>query len=505
MNVLIVDDEQPVRSCIRLLTDWAAYGVTQVFEAESVAQAKACICRSTPELVFTDIRMPQHDGLELMQWIHEAHPQTQIIVISAYNEFEYAITAMRMGALDYLLKPIQPIQLECVLRKASKLLQQQQEAENQSRFQPDTNERIALALYIEGDSEFPTQSSFSQVLSSPTGLMVLNLFCVHTVQFSSHAAKKHLLSALRELLEPEGRGLVLWGINDQNLVYLLLYGTQEQQTQTADLALELLADKAGIKLLSSLQCNGVWSCAELPALAAQLIHSIGQQPILEHPGGGELQPPGFPDTYFSAIAQGSISGAQEIIYPYLSQLQSAGCLTMSDLQRWWHALCDAASSFLQAHPDAEHTHPAFIATQALLPILNDHLRLQPDLLLEFLQEQAQNLSSNFGIRQVESADLCAQIKKEICTHYAEQISLSTLAAKYYRNPSYLSRIFKERYNISIMNFIAETRVEQAKILLKTTDFRISRIAHAVGYADEKYFCRVFKQISGLSPAGYRNL
>ena len=106
MNVLIVDDEQPVRSCIRLLTDWAAYGVTQVFEAESVAQAKACICRSTPELVFTDIRMPQHDGLELMQWIHEAHPQTQIIVISAYNEFEYAITAMRMGALDYLLKPI---------------------------------------------------------------------------------------------------------------------------------------------------------------------------------------------------------------------------------------------------------------------------------------------------------------------------------------------------------------------------------------------------------------
>lgn len=190
MNVLIVDDEQPVRSCIRLLTDWAAYGVTQVFEAESVAQAKACICRSTPELVFTDIRMPQHDGLELMQWIHEAHPQTQIIVISAYNEFEYAITAMRMGALDYLLKPIQPIQLECVLRKASKLLQQQQEAENQSRFQPDTNERIALSLYIEGDSEFPTQSSFSQVLSSPTGLMVLNLFCVHTVQFSSHAAKK---------------------------------------------------------------------------------------------------------------------------------------------------------------------------------------------------------------------------------------------------------------------------------------------------------------------------
>ena len=102
-------------------------------------------------------------------------------------------------------------------------------------------------------------------------------------------------------------------------------------------------------------------------------------------------------------------------------------------------------------------------------------------------------------------DVCTQVRQEIQLHYAEQLSLSSLAARYYRNPSYLSRAFKERYHVGLMNFLAETRVEKAKILLKTTDYRVPKIAHLVGYADEKYFCRVFRKISGLSPAEYQNL
>ena len=106
MKALIVDDEQPARSTIRLLADWTLYDIDEVLEAETVEQAITCLRRSRPQIIITDIRMPQHDGLELMQWLHQNQPQAQVIVISAYNEFEYAISAMRLGALDYLLKPI---------------------------------------------------------------------------------------------------------------------------------------------------------------------------------------------------------------------------------------------------------------------------------------------------------------------------------------------------------------------------------------------------------------
>ena len=119
MKALIVDDEQPARSTIRLLADWTLYDIDEVLEAETVEQAITCLRRSRPQIIITDIRMPQHDGLELMQWLHQNQPQAQVIVISAYNEFEYAISAMRLGALDYLLKPIQPAQLDAVLRRAA--------------------------------------------------------------------------------------------------------------------------------------------------------------------------------------------------------------------------------------------------------------------------------------------------------------------------------------------------------------------------------------------------
>ena len=122
MKALIVDDEQPARSTIRLLADWTLYDIDEVLEAETVEQAITCLRRSRPQIIITDIRMPQHDGLELMQWLHQNQPQAQVIVISAYNEFEYAISAMRLGALDYLLKPIQPAQLDAVLRRAAEKL-----------------------------------------------------------------------------------------------------------------------------------------------------------------------------------------------------------------------------------------------------------------------------------------------------------------------------------------------------------------------------------------------
>ena len=94
MKALIVDDEQPARSTIRLLADWTLYDIDEVLEAETVEQAITCLRRSRPQIIITDIRMPQHDGLELMQWLHQNQPQAQVIVISAYNEFEYAISAM---------------------------------------------------------------------------------------------------------------------------------------------------------------------------------------------------------------------------------------------------------------------------------------------------------------------------------------------------------------------------------------------------------------------------
>ncbi|MGM9601922.1 MAG: response regulator [Faecousia sp.] len=505
MKALIVDDEQPVRSSIRLLADWQEYEIDEVFEAETVDQAITCIRRNSPQLVITDIRMPQHDGLELMQWLHQNKPQTQVVVISAYNEFDYAIRAMRLGAFDYLLKPIQPAQLDDVLRKVTQILQAQNVPKDFEETHPNASERIMLALYMEGDAELPVHSPVTQLLPIPAGLMILDLFCVSSDRNMEGVSKKQIFSALRELMEKDNRGLALLGVNDQNLLYLLLGGNVEEQMQTAEKALALLQEAFGVSPIYKLQCNCIWENDMFPKVAGQLIAAVHAEPLLEDGSSVPVCVPEFPEAFFDAAACGSLANAQRIIQPYIEQLRSFGCLSLEAFQSWWEALCECCNHYLQRSPDIKRTALVFLPGQTMLPILNEQMRLDLNQLAAFLQVQAQGLSNASHIDQLDSLDVCAQIRKDIQAHYSEPISLSTLAAKYYRNPSYLSRAFKERYGVGIMNFLAETRVEQAKILLKTTDYRISKIAQSVGYSDDKYFCRVFKKISGLSPADYRNL
>lgn len=271
MKALIVDDEQPARSTIRLLADWTLYDIDEVLEAETVEQAITCLRRSRPQIIITDIRMPQHDGLELMQWLHQNQPQAQVIVISAYNEFEYAISAMRLGALDYLLKPIQPAQLDAVLRRAAEKLRIPAPPKPDDRQVPDADERILLALCAEGDAELPANSPAAQFLPSPAGLMVLNLFCVHVLSGAETAEKKQITAALRELLAKNRRGHVLIGVGSQNLLYLLLAGSAKQQEQAAGQVLAILRETFGLLPRYTLQYNAVWDCASLSAAGQALI------------------------------------------------------------------------------------------------------------------------------------------------------------------------------------------------------------------------------------------
>ena len=122
LRVVLVDDDQLILQSLREILDWTASGCVLAGSFENPKLVLQSMASLMPDLIITDIRMPQHDGLELMQWLHQHQPQAQVIVISAYNEFEYAISAMRLGALDYLLKPVEPADVERALDKAVRRL-----------------------------------------------------------------------------------------------------------------------------------------------------------------------------------------------------------------------------------------------------------------------------------------------------------------------------------------------------------------------------------------------
>ena len=105
LKVLIVDDETVVRRGIVLGVDWASMDCVVVGEAANGEEGLAAAERYNPNLIITDVRMPRMDGIEMMRRLREKESTAHFIILTAYDEFDYARAALRYGAADYLLKP----------------------------------------------------------------------------------------------------------------------------------------------------------------------------------------------------------------------------------------------------------------------------------------------------------------------------------------------------------------------------------------------------------------
>lgn len=116
-KVLIVDDEKYVRLGIKSETDWTLIGCEVVGEASNGIEALEIAEKVKPDLVISDIRMPRMDGIELAEKMIEKYPGTKVIFLTAYNEFEYARKALRIGVSDYILKPFKDGELEGVIQR----------------------------------------------------------------------------------------------------------------------------------------------------------------------------------------------------------------------------------------------------------------------------------------------------------------------------------------------------------------------------------------------------
>lgn len=127
IKVFLVEDETIIRQGIRNNIDWGAHGLELVGEAEDGEYAYPMILKSRPDILLTDVKMPFMDGLELSHLVRKQLPGTKIIILSGYDDFEYAKEAIKIGISDYLLKPVTPSALIDALKKAAEGIQEERE------------------------------------------------------------------------------------------------------------------------------------------------------------------------------------------------------------------------------------------------------------------------------------------------------------------------------------------------------------------------------------------
>ncbi|MBQ4191385.1 MAG: response regulator, partial [Clostridiales bacterium] len=141
LKVFLVEDESTIRETLRDTVPWESIGYTFAGEAADGEMALPLITDAHPDVLITDIRMPFMDGLSLSKLVLEEFPETKIIILSGYDDFEYARQAIELGVEQYLLKPVTKASLMKVLREVrDKIEQEREQCEYQVQFQHDSQE-----------------------------------------------------------------------------------------------------------------------------------------------------------------------------------------------------------------------------------------------------------------------------------------------------------------------------------------------------------------------------
>lgn len=146
IKVLIVDDEEWNRDIIKRFGNWESYGMQIVGEAGDGLEAIRFIEEQSPDIVISDMRMPGMDGAELLQWIHDRFPAMKLIVVSVYDDYAYMKQAILSRAKDYLLKPIDPKELNTLLRICKEEIESAAAAEQKVVFDIELMKMIKNAM-----------------------------------------------------------------------------------------------------------------------------------------------------------------------------------------------------------------------------------------------------------------------------------------------------------------------------------------------------------------------
>ena len=508
-TVLIAEDEMLVRVGIKSTVDWEKYGYQLIGEASNGREALEKIEELRPDILLTDIKMPEMDGIQLIREIRERELPTESIILSCYDEFELAQEALRFGASDYILKLTltQEKLLEALTRVSQKieaaqrtaapsgvpvsvmknsLLNMLRDSDHGRDSLNQVKELLRLDLEFDGlsciavvvDQRFNGETFAYEDLSKQEEKVVFGLIsdCVQTRRFgetfySNHGCfiytneedRERVVTAIRTNLSVLSGVTVSFGLSTRRSYVPGFISTLRDE------ALEALADRF---------LHGRGSVNHLREAIAQSLENRW-------------------DTQFTREMQKHIQD-----FPYIHRAVRRAVEAIRDksscrdsgvrnLLRLYDALL---SLFTRYKISFEDNRNISILTGILYA--EDAVPFFDSLLDRCFEETSANVSfpSSFQLR-----DTISYIE----THYSENLTMTSTAAHFNLSTTYFCAQFKKKSGRSFVEYLNEYRVERAKELLATTDQCIYMVAENVGFRDANYFSKVFKKITRSTPENFK--
>lgn len=530
LKVFLVEDEFVMREGIKNNIDWKSNGYDFCGEASDGELALPMIQKLKPDIVITDIKMPFMDGLTLSRLIKKEMPWIEIIILSGYEEFEYAKEGIKIGIAEYLLKPVSGDELlKEVKALALKIEEKKKEREIREKYIKEMEEnflkeRKDLFQYlVTGEKSVAELLEIGDKLEIDLSAMWYNIVLIKTR--SMHHAYNEYSESLVEIeqelktLEKEDH-ILSFDRNLEGKAFLFKADSKEELEQLQNSYLNkvktVFSNYGHVRYFGGIGMP-VNRLRELPLSFEKASHAFAHRYLMnenlmisseEMEQGIYIKNEEFNISKVDPkqIDKGKIleflkfGDREEAVYFVEEFFKDLGSNVMKSNIFRQYIIMDAYFCVVD-----------FIEG---LSFDRDEIE-QPDIASGVLQSQ--EIAMKYVIRIIERAlelreksvsskysDIVDEVVRYIEKNYAqEELSLNLLASHVNFSPNHLSMIFSQHTGQTLIKFLTDYRMGKAKELLRCTGKRSSVISMEVGYRDPHYFSYLFKKTQGMTPTQYR--
>ncbi|HEX3046083.1 MAG TPA: response regulator [Bacillota bacterium] len=511
MRIVVVEDGAKIRRGIIQLIQKINPEYKIVGEAANGADGLKIITDLKPDLVIADIRMPELNGLEMLQQLKSQGLKHKTVIISAYSDFSFAQQAISIGVSDYLLKPVTAEKLEKALAAIGRELDEEELQRESSRlltvkhiFQDllmgRTGKIKELPQYLNPDNGFDGAAPFVLV-GAYTGNKSYD-------QVTLQQTFNLILSEIREfkflIMDNEVSGLTILFVacrTDFSKLELYLERTlldAVHQYDFPNLVMGWIAVEAPQEVYTKLQ-----QLREM--LKWALI--LGKNVMITQSEIARLipKPPSYPDELekqaIQAVSHKNFKGLQETGNEFLGWWQKDQYPPEQIIAGFVRFISSVTNGIKEIDPELfKQVKQQEILQQVLNAVTMDQLEV-------VLEEISSRLTAVEPARNFNYSLTVVKALKLIVENYQSGITREEIAARLHITPEYLSMLFYKEVGQSFTAYLKNYRIGKAKELLMNTGLKIYEVAERVGYPDPKYFCRVFKEVTGVSAGEFlkRNL
>jgi two-component system, response regulator YesN len=484
IKTIIVEDKPPILWSIKQKIEGSDIDIKVVGEAYNGKEAISLIDELQPDIVFTDIKMPVMDGLELISQVKKKHSSIRFIIISGYDEFEYARQAMKLGVLEYILKPVTQETINEVLLKVSSEIHVQISQHKKNLLQNiltvgDTTDNIKVNF----DYNHYILCVFCAGPYSSQTTDFANPFNFFWSRIDYNALiKKHL-----------PQGVFHWCFDGKNLnEMVLLLGIPENSTfKTHDIInsiwLELLSFSTPITIaVGSKTCE------------SHIIHHDEVQGITKHEN--QILDASL-EKKLSSFVQGQQKTAFFKEFLKVMDYWEKNNFTQYNIENSLKYIVQICrKSTLE---NAESAANMNIEIEEVLSMSKDFPALSSGISSIF--EPFFVSSKDSRHKREPLKEVIDNVQNYLKANYAKQITINDIADMVKVDPCHLSKTFKSIKGISPMDYLTNLRIEKSKELItQDSNLMLKDIAGIVGYTNQYYFSRIFKLVTGVSPTEYKN-